>query len=199
MENINQISYIVTFGYVMLCWFVFAATFFLRKRPVKAKDIKVGETSKAGLTMEGIGFMMVFSFHRNAHTSILPSWTIINTAIALLTIILSTISVWFILSAVRHLGKQWQVKARIVEHHQLITTGPYRIVRHPIYTGMLGILLATGMAMSTFWVCVFASVIAIIGTLLRIQKEELLLREQFGKEFETYAASVPTLFPFMKW
>jgi protein-S-isoprenylcysteine O-methyltransferase Ste14 len=149
--------------------------------------------------MVGIGFMMVFSFHRTAYTPILPSWIILNTFISLLTVTISTYSVWLLHSAVRYLGKQWQVKTGIVEHHQLITSGPYAIVRHPIYTGMLGMLMATGLAMNTFQVFTFASIIAIIGTLMRIQKEEILLREQFGEKFERYAASVPTLFPFVKW
>ncbi|MGD0037794.1 MAG: isoprenylcysteine carboxylmethyltransferase family protein [Bacteroidota bacterium] len=199
MENINQVNYIVTLGYVILCWIVFAISFLLREKPEKVRNIKSGETSKMGIIMVGIGFMMVFSFHRTAYTSILPSWDIINTFISLLTVVISTYSVWLLLSGVRYLGKQWQMKAGIVEHHQLITSGPYAIVRHPIYTGMLGMLMATGLAMTTFQVFVYASIIAIIGTLLRLQKEEILLHEQFGEKFEKYAASVPTLFPFMKW
>jgi protein-S-isoprenylcysteine O-methyltransferase Ste14 len=46
-------------------------------------------------------------------------------------------------SAVCALGKQWSIAARVVEGHELITDGPYRIVRHPIYAGMLGLLVAT--------------------------------------------------------
>jgi protein-S-isoprenylcysteine O-methyltransferase Ste14 len=199
MENINQISYVFTLGYVLLCWVVFAISFLLREKPEKVRTIKSGETSKIGIIMEGIGFIMVFSFHRTAYTSILPSWIILNTFISFLTVAISTYSVWLLLSAVRYLGKQWQVRAGIVEHHQLITSGPYAIVRHPIYTGMLGMLMATGLAMTTFQVFVFASIIAIIGTLIRLQKEEILLHEQFGEKFERYAASVPTLFPFVKW
>ncbi len=162
------------------------------------RNIKSGETSKTGIIMVGIGFMMVFSFHRTACTSILPSWDIINTFISLLTVVISTYSVWLLLSGIRYLGKQWQMKAGIVEHHQLITSGPYAMVRHPIYTGMLGMLMATGLAITTFHVFMYASIIVIIGTLLRIQKEEILLHEQFGEKFEKYAVSVPILFPFMK-
>lgn len=199
MENINQISYVFTLLYVMFCWVVFILNFLLREKHKKVQNIKSGKTSKVGIIMVGIGFMMVFSFHRKAYTPILPSWIILNTFISLLTIVISTYSVWLLLSAVRHLGKQWQVRAGIVEHHQLITSGPYAIVRHPIYTGMLGLLIATGLAMSPYQIFVFASIVAIIGTLLRIQKEEILLHEQFGEVFGKYAASVPTLFPFVKW
>jgi protein-S-isoprenylcysteine O-methyltransferase Ste14 len=199
MENTNQISYVFTLSYVMLCWVVFTLSFLLRKKPEKVRNIKSGKTSIIGVIMVGIGFMMVFSFHRTAYTPILPSWIIVNTLISLLTIAVSTYSVWLFLSAVRYLGRQWQVKAGIIERHQLITNGPYAVVRHPIYTGMLGMLMATGLAIAPFYIAVYASIISIIGTLLRIQKEEILLHEQFGEKFEKYAASVPTLFPFMKW
>ena len=54
---------------------------------------------------------------------------------------------WF---AVRHLGKQWRIQAALSEDHELVQTGPYRWVRHPIYASMLGMLLATGFA-KTWW------------------------------------------------
>ena len=48
--------------------------------------------------------------------------------------------------AVRTLGKQWAMRARLVEGHQLITVGPCAYIRNPIYTGMPGMLIATGLA-----------------------------------------------------
>jgi protein-S-isoprenylcysteine O-methyltransferase Ste14 len=199
MEDIGQTSYVFTLVYVILCWIIFTMGFLLRKKPEKVRNIKSGKTSTLGIIMVGIGFMMVFSFHRPPYTPILRSWIILHILFSFLTITISTYSVWLFLSAIKYLGKQWQVKAGIIEHHQLITNGPYAIVRHPIYTGILGMLMVTGLAMTTFQVFVYASIMSIIGTLLRIQKEEILLYEQFGEKFEKYAASVPTLFPFMKW
>jgi protein-S-isoprenylcysteine O-methyltransferase Ste14 len=199
MESINQITYVFTLGYVILCWIIFALSFLFRKRPEKVRNIKSGETSMVGFILVGIGFMLVFNIRRTGYTPILPSWIHLNIIISLLTIVIGTYSVWLLRSAIRYLGKQWQVRARIVEDHQLITSGPYAVVRHPIYTGILGMLMATGLALSTFPTFAFASIIAMIGTLLRIQKEEILLYEQFGEQFEKYAASVPTLFPFTKW
>jgi protein-S-isoprenylcysteine O-methyltransferase Ste14 len=44
-----------------------------------------------------------------------------------------------VISAVRALEKEWSVTARLVEDHKLATHGPYRLVRHPIYTGIMGL------------------------------------------------------------
>ncbi|MEO7273432.1 MAG: isoprenylcysteine carboxylmethyltransferase family protein, partial [Vicinamibacterales bacterium] len=49
----------------------------------------------------------------------------------------------------RRLGVQWSLVARVTDRHELITTGPYAIVRHPIYTAMLGLLIATGLTFGT--------------------------------------------------
>jgi protein-S-isoprenylcysteine O-methyltransferase Ste14 len=48
--------------------------------------------------------------------------------------------------AVRTLGRQWSLVARLADQHELITTGPYAAVRDPIYTALFGLLLATGVA-----------------------------------------------------
>jgi len=111
---------------------------------------------------------------------------------------LTVASIWFILAAVRLLGKQWNVRAIVVERHQLITSGPYAVVRHPIYTGMFGLMLATGVANSTWYSLLLAIGFALPGTLMRIQQEETLLHETFGVQFETYQKSVPALFPRLR-
>ena len=99
------------------------------------------------------------------------------------------------MSAVKTLGKEWSITARLVEGHKLATSGPYAYVRHPIYTGMLGMLLATGLAISRWTALLVALVVFFVGTMIRIRSEEKLLREAFGKEFDDYARSVRTIIP----
>lgn len=99
------------------------------------------------------------------------------------------------LAAVRALGKQWSYVARIVEGHKLITQGPYGFVRNPIYLGMFGMLLATGLAISRWWALPIAVAVFLVGSWIRIRSEERLLRESFGAEFDDYACRVPAVFP----
>jgi protein-S-isoprenylcysteine O-methyltransferase Ste14 len=83
----------------------------------------------------------------------------------------------------------------LVEGHKLATSGPYAYVRHPIYTGMLGMLVATGLAIS-HWVALPAALaIFVVGTVIRVRSEEKLLREAFGEQYQTYAQRVPAIVP----
>jgi protein-S-isoprenylcysteine O-methyltransferase Ste14 len=104
-------------------------------------------------------------------------------------------SVWLITAAVKTLGKEWSLTARLVEGHKLATTGPYAYVRHPIYTGMLGMLVATGLAISHWTALLAALVIFFVGTIIRVRSEERLLREAFGEQFDDYARRVPAIVP----
>jgi protein-S-isoprenylcysteine O-methyltransferase Ste14 len=98
--------------------------------------------------------------------------------------------------AARRLGKQWSIAARVVEGHELITDGPYAFVRNPIYAGMFGLLVATAIVYSRWYVLLPAAPLFLLGTSIRVRIEERLLREFFGEQFEEYARRVPALFPW---
>lgn len=93
------------------------------------------------------------------------------------------------------MGKNWSLVARTREDHELVTSGPFAYVRHPIYVSMLMFLfalaVATGHALHLLWaVPVFAA-----GTAIRIAEEEKLLRAAFGAAFEDYASGTGALLP----
>ena len=104
-------------------------------------------------------------------------------------------SLWVCSAAVRVLGKQWSLQARVLEDHKLVREGPYRFVRHPIYTGMLGMLIATGLVYSHWVAFVAALALYGVGTAIRVRSEEKLLREQFGAAFDDYKRRVPAVVP----
>lgn len=93
------------------------------------------------------------------------------------------------------LGKQWTYEARVIEGHELIREGPYAVVRNPIYLGMFGLMMATGLAYTTWWAGLTAVVSFLVGNQIRIHSEEKLLHETFGAEFDEYAVRVPAFFP----
>ena len=93
------------------------------------------------------------------------------------------------------MGKQWALTARLVEGHNLVQDGPYGFVRNPIYTGMLGMLVATGLAAGRWVPLLVAIILFIAGTWVRVSSEEGLLRQAFGAEFEEYTRRVPALIP----
>jgi len=186
-------------GVVMLSWFTFAAVFlaFLSQKPASAPDRKRESTSIAGIALQGVGYALVWAVHRPSFTPIVPLGKPFEIAMAIVTMLLAAGSVWFISTAVRTLGKQWSLAARVLEGHNLITTGPYSVVRNPIYTGMFGMLLATGLAISHWVGLLIAVIVFAIGTVVRVRGEEKLLREAFGAEFEAYASKVPAIVPLL--
>src|SRR2546429_7645181 len=95
------------------------------------------------------------------------------------------------------IGRHYDLELEVHADHEIVRTGPYRIVRHPIYTGLLvhltGACLATG------------NLLLVAGTLLivlpifvvRARTEERLLREQLGPTYDAYAREVGMLIPFV--
>ncbi len=185
----------LVFVAVMLCWFAFGGIFLFRKKPPSPPDQKRAPGSNVGLVLQGLSYAIVWGARRMVLTPIASGNKFVAVTAALVAVVSAVGSVMIIKSAVETLGKEWSVTARLVEGHKLATTGPYARVRHPIYTGMLGMLLATGLAMSSWKSLIVALIVFLIGTMIRIRSEESLLREAFGAEFENYARRVSAIMP----
>lgn len=189
----------IAFIVVMLSWFAFVVVFafFLRQKAPSEPDRKRERTSIVGIALQGVSYAIVWTFRRPPFSSIVSFRKFVEIALAVLTMALAIGSVWFVSAAVRTLGKQWSITARVLEGHKLITSGPYNVVRNPIYTGMFGMLLATGLAISHWIGLLIAILVFAVGTAIRVRSEEKLLREAFGEEFEAYACKVSAVVPFL--
>ena len=100
--------------------------------------------------------------------------------------------------SVRHLGKQLRILAGLYADHELIRTGPYAIVRHPVYASLFLMTLATGLLFARWPLLLLSIALYIAGTEIRIRAEEGLLRARFGEEFEEYRRQVPAYLPFLR-
>ncbi|HKE58980.1 MAG TPA: isoprenylcysteine carboxylmethyltransferase family protein [Pyrinomonadaceae bacterium] len=185
----------IVFAAVIFSWIAFAIVFLTRKKPGPATERKRESGSIIGIVLQAMSYALVWSVHRPYFTTIFNGGETVAWLIGIGTILLAVSSVAVTMSAVRTLGKEWSLTARVVEGHRLATKGPYAWVRHPIYTGMFGMLLATALAMSSWFVIPLAAILFIAGTTIRIRHEEKLLRESFGSEFDAYAARVSALIP----
>lgn len=101
-------------------------------------------------------------------------------------------SVW----ARRHLGRNWSRSVTLKEGHELITSGPYALVRHPIYTGLLLGFLGTAVAMGE-WRGLLATALVFAALWRKLRLEEKWMREQFGESYEAYSRRVAALVPFI--
>lgn len=91
------------------------------------------------------------------------------------------------------LGRNWSDRVAVKEDHVLITSGPYAIVRHPIYSGLLLALVGTALAVGE-WRSLLAVGAAAIFILRRVGIEERRMAETFA-EYEAYRRTTPALFP----
>ncbi len=92
------------------------------------------------------------------------------------------------------LGKQWSPQLQLRREHQLVTTGPYSRVRHPLYSAMLG--YGMGLALVTAnWVFVGLVVVMIVWLPSRVSREEQMMIGKFGDEYQAYMRRTGRFFP----
>jgi len=182
----------IAFAEVILCWMVWMLAFMKpRKQAEGQKKTVRAPASKWGIALEGVGFALVWAYVRPVGFEKSPGSLIA-------AMILGPFSAALGWAAARHLGKQWRFEAALSEDHELIQTGPYRWIRHPIYASMLGMLVTTGM-MWTWWpMFVGALVFFLAGTEIRVRAEDRLLAERFGESFAAYRARVRAYIPFVR-
>ena len=105
----------------------------------------------------------------------------------------------FLLLAVwarRHLGRNWSAEVRIGIGHQLVRSGPYKFLRHPIYTAMLGMFLGTAIASSQYHALLGVAIL-VLAYLRKSRLEDQILAQTFNKEYEAYRRDTWALVPFV--
>lgn len=102
------------------------------------------------------------------------------------------ISIW----ARVELGRNWSNVVTVKVGHELVQSGPYRWVRHPIYTGILVSLGGTALAQD-FWCDLAVVPIVFIAFWIKLRLEEEWMRGQFGAAYDAYCARTARLIPFL--
>jgi protein-S-isoprenylcysteine O-methyltransferase Ste14 len=178
----------------MACDCVFAAYFTLRPRPKQDRPRRA-PLSIVGILLQSLACALLGSLHRRPTRPIVPVPLWVEIALAGLASVLAAGSLWLCIAAVVTLGRQWTYIAAVGEDHQLVTRGPYARVRHPIYAGMTGLVIATAIVVSRWWAAPIIVALQLVGTWIRANQEDRLLREAHGQSFADYAANVPAIVP----
>jgi protein-S-isoprenylcysteine O-methyltransferase Ste14 len=141
--------------------------------------------------LETGAFFVGFAFH-------LPLWqpagaarTVLGMAVAIPAVVMA----W---QAVLHLGKQFRLHAGLYDDHELVRTGPYAIVRHPIYSSLMAMLVADCLLLTQWPWALVALAMYIAGTEIRVRSEDRLLASRFPEEFAAYRRRVPAYLPFVR-
>jgi len=93
-----------------------------------------------------------------------------------------------------HLGPLWSGVVALKVDHAVVRTGPYRVTRHPIYSGLLFALLATALIRDS-WAAIVGWVLVLAGFIVKLRQEERLLSSVLGAEYSMYQSEVPALVP----
>jgi protein-S-isoprenylcysteine O-methyltransferase Ste14 len=179
-------------------WYVFGLLslwmlqFVLFRSKQKSRPIRTAPNFRWGIVLQALGYWMIFLPARTYWLQPIPLWRIFA------GVAFGLAGIWLASSAIRHLGKQWQVKAAINDDHELVTSGPYRIVRHPIYASMIAMNTMSALLLGSlpWWPIGIAFFLA--GVEIRIHVEDGLLRGRFGSRFEEWKMTVPAYLPLIR-
>jgi protein-S-isoprenylcysteine O-methyltransferase Ste14 len=97
------------------------------------------------------------------------------------------------ISARWHLGRNWGMPMSQKEQPELVTSGPYAFIRHPIYTGLIVAMLGSGLGVNVFWVLMLVPVSAYF--ILSARREETIMLQLFPEQYAVYMARTGMLVP----
>jgi protein-S-isoprenylcysteine O-methyltransferase Ste14 len=125
-----------------------------------------------------------------------PLWVLGNTGISIAAV-LSVAGIAFAWWGRLHLGKFWSNTITHKEDHRVIDTGPYGIVRHPIYTGLIFGMLVTGIAIGNV-TTILGAILISLGMWQKGRMEEVFLSKELGEDaYGAYCRRVTMIIPFL--
>jgi protein-S-isoprenylcysteine O-methyltransferase Ste14 len=169
-------------------WIGWMLPFIHKAAGTREKAVVKDSSARWGIILEGIAFGIMWGIPALE----VPPWRIV------IALLFGAIGILTTRHAVQHLDKQWRFDAALNANHKLVRSGPYAVVRHPIYAGMFAMLLAAGFLLARWQVLIGGVVIFVIGTEIRVRAEEKLLRARFGEEFEAYTRQVSAYVPLVR-
>lgn len=185
---------LISWNTVVSLWIVFGAYWAISALSVKrAQRVETSASRLATLAVIVVGGTLIFS--RSARFAPLnqrfvPETEWIEEVGVLLVGAGVAIAIW----ARRHLGQFWSARVTLKVDHQLIQSGPYAWVRHPIYSGLLLALIGTALFVGE-WRALVGVLLVFAGHWQKARREEALLAGQFGAAYEEYRRRTGSLIP----
>jgi protein-S-isoprenylcysteine O-methyltransferase Ste14 len=170
-------------------WILWILQFVFFRPKEKRTPVQTVPAARWGMVLQTIGYWAIFIPAGKFMLEPIQAWRLFA------GIAFGLAGIWLASAGIRHLGKQWRVNAALNDDHELITSGPYRIVRHPIYASMLAMAVMSALMLGRlpWWPIGIALFIA--GIEIRIQAEDGLLKGRFGSRFEEWKGRVSAYLP----
>lgn len=178
------------FNALSLLFFAFLIRAFLgRDREANARR---DPRSRLGIVLQSVGIALAGL--GPARPTLEPLGTASLLGCALVIVLMGT-AIGLFAASTRALGRNWSIVARTRSDHELVRSGPYAYVRHPIYLGLLFFLVGLSAALGHWLQLIIAVPVYLSGTMIRTRLEDRLLEQSFGDNFRDYRKATPALLP----
>lgn len=183
---------------VVACWGVFLAVWMVSS--LSAKKNVGGVRWMASAYRGGIACMIILMLNVGTTKQWMvhfARWTRTPTGsiVAAIGVVLCALGVTFAIWARVHIGRNWGMPMSIKADPELVTTGPYKWVRHPIYAGGLCAALGSALAAGPIWGVLFVLSLSYFLPSARI--EERRMAQLFPREYPAYRERTKMLIPFI--
>jgi protein-S-isoprenylcysteine O-methyltransferase Ste14 len=180
----------------VVAWYVIRYPFERRAKRVRVVRDDRSRSETAGLAIAFLGLAILPGFYVASGIPAAADYPASPWAIALGTLIFVS-ALWVFRRSHKELGRNWSITLEIRDHHRLVSTGPYAVVRHPMYTSFL--LMAVGQALLlSNWVVGLAGLVGFaILFFLRVDKEERMMLENFGTQYRAYMERTKRIIPYL--
>jgi protein-S-isoprenylcysteine O-methyltransferase Ste14 len=189
-------AYSVAINTIRVCWIIFLAVWLLAAISTKRSVYRESRAQRLRYSLLLVaGYFLLVRGHRLPYplsARVISHMEIIAWAGVVLCVAGLTFCIWARLT----LGRNWSGAITFKEGHELIERGPYRLVRHPIYTGLIAMFVAT--------VIVLGHVAGIAGLVLlfvsfwiKLSAEEKVMLKQFPDRYAAYQHRVKRIVPFV--
>jgi protein-S-isoprenylcysteine O-methyltransferase Ste14 len=192
LSSVGEIVWV--FGVV--AWYVIRYPFERRAKRSRVVSDRRSPSDIAGLAAALLGLAIVPGFYVATGIPKTADYPASAWAIALGSIVFAT-ALWVFRRSHKELGRNWSITLEIRERHKLVCTGPYAVIRHPMYTSFMLMGLGQAFLLSN-WVAGAAGLIGFaVLFFLRVNKEERMMLENFGPEYRAYMERTKRIIPYL--
>ena len=180
----------------VVAWYVIRYPFERRAKRVRVVASRRSTSEIVGLAVAVLGMAVVPAIYVATGIPESADYRAQPWAVVLGAVVYAS-ALWLFRRSHKELGRNWSITLEIRENHKLIRTGPYALVRHPMYTSFM--LMAVGQAfLIANWAVGAAGLLGFaVLALLRIGTEERMMRETFGEEYADYMGETKRIVPFV--
>ncbi|APO73370.1 phospholipid methyltransferase protein [Rhizobium etli 8C-3] len=180
----------------VVAWYVIRYPFERRAKRVRVVSHRRSSIEKIGLASALLGLAIVPGFYVATGMPQAADYPASALAVAVGAVLFAA-AMWVFRRTHKELGRNWSITLEIRDQHQLISSGPYAFVRHPMYSSFLLMGLGQAFLLSNWFVGLAGLVGFAVLFFLRVDKEERMMLEIFGPQYRAYMDRTKRIIPFL--